>query len=427
MISLSFKHKNLVWSAVLAVLFLFALGAPLNPVQAAELNWTDTALYEVVDGDGRSNGTVGGGIHIGLENFGEDIVFAESTDYVGDGMITVTNLPEGLVCRLERLDDTHVIAYFDGQAVAHQAADSVDNVTIRFNASAFEPEPEGMENNRRTDIEIIFIDDPGDEAAEYDGILTWSETTFDEAAGDDGSIGNVIDIELFLLAAGFQGFEQSDDMLADGMAMVNNLPAGLYCSIVPGSRTHCTITLTGSADQHAAGDSITDLEIIFLDTAFTNGDADRVQNSTRNDLEIAFVDGVVEPEPDVAILATFTVDETVYYVNGVPGQMDVAPFAESGRTFVPVRYLAYCLGMNDSDVVWNPAEQTATLTEDGFAVILQIGNPSMNVDGEPRLMDVAPQARSNRIFLPARFVVEAFGGTVEWNGETQTVTVHRNL
>lgn len=69
-----------------------------------------------------------------------------------------------------------------------------------------------------------------------------------------------------------------------------------------------------------------------------------MQNSARTDLQIAFIDGAVEPELGTGIL-TFTVDETVYYVTGVANHMDVAPFAESGRTFVPVRYLAHCLGM----------------------------------------------------------------------------------
>ncbi|MGB9860581.1 MAG: stalk domain-containing protein, partial [Moorellaceae bacterium] len=59
----------------------------------------------------------------------------------------------------------------------------------------------------------------------------------------------------------------------------------------------------------------------------------------------------------------FIVGVNQYFINGqTPGvQMDVAPYLDNDRTFVPVRYLGYALGVREQDVTWSDAEQKAGL------------------------------------------------------------------
>ncbi|NPV92380.1 MAG: hypothetical protein HPY50_16570 [Firmicutes bacterium] len=59
--------------------------------------------------------------------------------------------------------------------------------------------------------------------------------------------------------------------------------------------------------------------------------------------------------------------------------------------------------------------------------VLQIGSPSMTVNGETREIDpgknTAPVIVGGRTLLPIRAVIEAYGGTVEWDGTARKVTV----
>lgn len=60
-------------------------------------------------------------------------------------------------------------------------------------------------------------------------------------------------------------------------------------------------------------------------------------------------------------------------------------------------------------------------------IILQIGNPNMTVNGIEKPIDTegaAPIIVNDRTLLPVRAVVEEMGGTVVWNGDTQTVTLN---
>lgn len=66
---------------------------------------------------------------------------------------------------------------------------------------------------------------------------------------------------------------------------------------------------------------------------------------------------------------------------------------------------------------------------DETEIILTINNPVMSVNGTERSIDnegTAPVIINERTLMPVRAVVEAMGGTVEWNADTQTVTLNRN-
>lgn len=119
----------------------------------------------------------------------------------------------------------------------------------------------------------------------------------------------------------------------------------------------------------------------------------------------------------------FKIGVPEYVVDGqTPGvKMDVAPFIENDRTFVPVRFLGNALGVSDSNIEWDNPTQTATLK--GNATLqLTIGQARITSDGKTKAIDVAPLlVNPGRTMLPARFVAEGLGYQVGWDEATQTV------
>jgi len=71
---------------------------------------------------------------------------------------------------------------------------------------------------------------------------------------------------------------------------VANLPTGLTVSVTRVSGTQLQITLTGTAEAHAASNSITNLSITFTNQAFTSGSVAGIASVSNNALAIAFVD-----------------------------------------------------------------------------------------------------------------------------------------
>lgn len=116
----------------------------------------------------------------------------------------------------------------------------------------------------------------------------------------------------------------------------------------------------------------------------------------------------------------FVIGQRIYYVDGQARDMeDAVPFLESDRSYVPVRYLGYALGLTPADVSWSNEKQTATLRRGSTVLEMTIGVPQVVVNGEARPIDVAPVLRSEpswRTYLPARFVAEGLGYEVDWDG-----------
>lgn len=55
---------------------------------------------------------------------------------------------------------------------------------------------------------------------------------------------------------------------------------------------------------------------------------------------------------------------------------------------------------------------------------LKICSRILNKDGQITTMDAEPFLKNSRTFVPLRFIAEAFGKVVEWNNDTQEVTVY---
>lgn len=54
---------------------------------------------------------------------------------------------------------------------------------------------------------------------------------------------------------------------------------------------------------------------------------------------------------------------------------------------------------------------------------LKIGSKYAEADGRQMLLDVPPFVKNDRTFVPVRFIAETLGQTVDWDEETQEVTI----
>ncbi len=75
---------------------------------------------------------------------------------------------------------------------------------------------------------------------------------------------------------------------------------------------------------------------------------------------------------------------------------------------------------------WSKADSTNGDTTGGsklMQMILTIDKKEAQVFGVEKVNDVAPEITNDRTMLPARFVAENLGATVDWDGEKQLVTI----
>lgn len=121
--------------------------------------------------------------------------------------------------------------------------------------------------------------------------------------------------------------------------------------------------------------------------------------------------------------ARFRIGSDEYYIDDTSYVMDVKPYTSKGRSFIPVRFLAYACGLTDEEVSWSENTRTITLKGSPGVVRMRLDSNLVYYNDEVELMDVCPELRTGRIFLPARYVVEFFGFSVDWESATRTVII----
>lgn len=100
---------------------------------------------------------------------------------------------------------------------------------------------------------------------------------------------------------------------------------------------------------------------------------------------------------------------------------DTQPFLdENERVQVPVRFVSQALG---ASVEWIAKSRTVEITKGSDKVILQDSKKEYTVNGVQKAMDTVATNKSGRILVPIRFVSEALGATVTWDGKTSTVSI----
>ncbi len=99
-------------------------------------------------------------------------------------------------------------------------------------------------------------------------------------------------------------------------------------------------------------------------------------------------------------------------------------FADQAPTIVDGRTLVPLRAIFEAlgaSVEWNGETRTVTSAKGDTAISLTIDTPTLYVNGEAKTLDVPAMIINGRTMVPARAVAEAYGVEVAWDGDTRTV------
>ncbi|MGP6159333.1 MAG: copper amine oxidase N-terminal domain-containing protein [Vulcanimicrobiaceae bacterium] len=108
-------------------------------------------------------------------------------------------------------------------------------------------------------------------------------------------------------------------------------------------------------------------------------------------------------------------------VNGQYVSIAPPPLERAGRVFVPLRGIFEKLG---ASVVYSGGIINATGS--GRTISLKIGSTQAMVNGQPQPLDVAPFIVGASTYVPLRFVSEALGAGVNYDGTNRVVALNTN-
>lgn len=135
-------------------------------------------------------------------------------------------------------------------------------------------------------------------------------------------------------------------------------------------------------------------------------------------------ESVVVEDRAADFLLTMQIGNPMMTVNGTQSEID------PGRGTVPVvqsdRTLVPVRAIMEAmggSVHWDEETQTARLELGDDSMTLTLGSQTAFFNEEVHTLDVVPVSINDRTMLSIRFIAESFRFTVEWDGETQTIAI----
>ncbi|MDD4613857.1 MAG: stalk domain-containing protein [Caldisericia bacterium] len=126
------------------------------------------------------------------------------------------------------------------------------------------------------------------------------------------------------------------------------------------------------------------------------------------------------------VMIELQIGNSLAFINEQENKLDAPPYIKDGRTMLPMRFIGEAIG---ATVGWIPDSKTVVYDFDTIHIELQIGSTESLVKrgetSEKIVMDVAPEIKNGRTFVPLRFVTETLGAEVEWIPETKTIKVSK--
>ncbi|ASR45588.1 copper amine oxidase [Paenibacillus kribbensis] len=199
------------------------------------------------------------------------------------------------------------------------------------------------------------------------------------------------------------------------------------------SATPSTITISApklTVDRTVAqGDIVAKLKGSAVSYTAYKGATDNTQNWKDNNTAAAEVAiaTVGTPAPGAtSTKAVFTLGSTSYTVDGQTKTAEVAPYAENGRTYLPVRYAAEALGVSPQNILFDKATSTVTLIKGSTVAQIKLNTNLLTVNGSVIRMDVKAVTNKNRTVLPISWVGRALDASINYDATAKTVTVENN-
>lgn len=146
---------------------------------------------------------------------------------------------------------------------------------------------------------------------------------------------------------------------------------------------------------------------------------------------------VVPQEPDTPFSAEVRVtnNQTTFYVNSTPYEMDIAPYISlaSDSMMVPIRFISNAFGIPDTNITWDDINRTATIRSVDNNLIIQfkagsdqvringVDMPMVNEMGERVFSEMSgPDNMNSRMFIPFRQIGKIFNVPVSFDESTST-------
>lgn len=114
-------------------------------------------------------------------------------------------------------------------------------------------------------------------------------------------------------------------------------------------------------------------------------------------------------------------DQITVFLNGQKLEFtDAQPYIKNGRTLVPFRAIFQAFGM---EVSWDSVQRTVHASNDKTDILLTINSPSAIVNSKTEDLDVAPEIKDSRTFVPLRFISSSIGADIKWDGTAKKITI----
>lgn len=135
----------------------------------------------------------------------------------------------------------------------------------------------------------------------------------------------------------------------------------------------------------------------------------------------------VADSSDTDIVLSLQIDNPIMLVNGKQAEID------EGEETKPIISngntlvpIRAIIETFGGNVNWNEKTQTVTLNMTDDTIKLIIGSDTGYLNNLTYTLDTAPTIINGRTMLPIRFIAEGFNLGVAWDGKTQTVSIIRN-
>jgi len=109
-------------------------------------------------------------------------------------------------------------------------------------------------------------------------------------------------------------------------------------------------------------------------------------------------------------------------VNNKYIESDVDPFIKNGTTYVPIKFVASALGIEN--VSWNARNKAVTIKENDTTILLIANQKYAYVNNVYTALENSILISNGRTFVPLRFVSEWLNRDVSWDSKTSTVSIN---
>lgn len=135
------------------------------------------------------------------------------------------------------------------------------------------------------------------------------------------------------------------------------------------------------------------------------------------------LDNIFNHDFTLNIIPHSLLDPPTVQFNGEHLSLDVDPQIDNGTTLVPLRGIIEALG---ADIEWDDTSKTVTVVKGDDTIELTIGQKTAYKNGDAVDLNVACKLVNGRTMVPLRFISEAIGADVNWDGETRDISITFN-